>query len=650
MAVQIPRIEANNEDQLHDPRLQAPPLQTNMQQPIGALEQTTSDVIKYQKEAEYQQADTTATNAKNEYLIWRKRTLYGDPNSGEVGLLNKKGDPQDIYKEFDKANKDKLDELSKGTGDLSPMAQNIMNRRLSRAHEESQLETLTQYHNQKRKFDDQVSDDGIALNKNGMHMAATFVDPKEPDSTGPLDAKIADMRRIRIEQGKKYGGAMDSDDGDTEYIDGHGNKQKAKVTPHVITQMNDDVSEGLRDTITNLVHSKSFDKAAFLREKYDHMLSADDRDKLDNVTEKSKKQYTATQIADEAMKKGGSKWIIANYEGDDRMNGLRALHDEHRYVDDEQSKKSKDNFNTLANHLQEVQQSDKPYVSLTQLHDDSKYKMLIDNIKDSKQRKAIDGMIAPPKTSDPKASMDMMDFATGNNLNGNNPDGKTLRGMPANDFQLNVSHLKDGEQKYWKNQYLKANQQTDPQKESQVKLFDKELLQQGNAAGTLRYMPGSNTLQASSQTKLNQWRDDLFKQYSDYGPTSPKERKQIVADYIASQKGGQQYKLAPRQFNGGQQTTNPGSAPNPTPSPGPSPSGGISPTPSPSPTNRYGSFGNANGPLTKDNAQKMFNQMNRMQRNAALTDYHRANNTDKSPPVEKLMSFVIQQAAEQGNN
>lgn len=565
--IQVPTISAQNEQPLHAPRLDQSNLNpvAPMQQDTAAVEKVADQAIKLRNNIADQTADTTATNAKNQYLLWRKKKLYGDPESGEVGLINKQGNPTDLYQAFDKEQGDYLDGLAKSPGDQNwaQETQNVVNRRLSLAYEESQLETLTQYAHQQKKYDDNNSDAAVTLAQNGMPIASTYIKPGEDTTFGPMDAKIAAIRNARIAQAIRYGNGKVDDNGDTAYTAPDGSKQAVNLGLSAKAKIAGDVSTGLYDTIVNLVHSKDLEKAEAMRERYSGMLDAEDSAKLDTQMEKGKTKQEAFDLADLARTKGIG--VIQNYDDPEvRHEALKIFTQDNHYVEAERQRKSKTNFDALSNYVQSVQRSDHPFTGTVALENDPKFLKLIDNITDSKQKQAIYHQVDQPKNSSQASSDKIQDLFFGKDPNHN------IREVSDSDFNLYLGGLDKSDQKFYSRKRFQLKTQNGPQLEQQYKLFGSEFDRQAVGAELLHRLPNSQYFVPSDQIRDAQYKKELLDTIENLGPTTPTQRSEYIAKFVADKKAGIAFQPPPIQkFNSGANNAPPSAPPSTTQAPAP---------------------------------------------------------------------------------
>lgn len=482
--LQIPTIQANpNEPQDHAPRIEAqgPDVVTPMAKQQNALEGFAESAVKVQNEIAFQHADTTATNARNDYLMWRKKKLYGDPETGDVGLINQKGDPTVLYKQFDKEQEEKLDSLSKAPGDAnwSQMTQNIVNRRLSRTYEEGQLETLTQYGHQQKMFDDDATKSRIKLAQQGMALASAHIQPGDESSFGPMQSKIADIRNAVISQGIRDKTAAIDPNGEASYLGPDGKPQAVHLSDSLKAEISEKVGKGVSDALENLINSAGPDapdalgKAKAFQEKFGSMLDEYGKGKLKAKMEKAETEQEANDLAHSLRGKTPEQVdkALADTPEATRRKALQYMSDEGRYMENLQKYQRDQNDALLVKKLQKFK-IDNPAATVSDLEAKSWYKNLAPKIS-LQQDKAARDFMSPPKKSDPAAVTAAFKLLSGDDPNihdlskmtpdqamkasaglGNDPIGQRLKAriadavMPTNtqknqQFQHAMSSLKN---------------------------------------------------------------------------------------------------------------------------------------------------------------------------------------------------------------
>ncbi len=548
MAIQIPKISVNQQvEQDHAPRVDAPKIDavSPMDTQIGAMEGVAKDAIRLHTEIQHQEADNTATNAANDYMIWRKKRLYGDPESGWEGYANMTGgDPKEMYKQFDKEQEEKLNSLSSPGQDQtwSNETQNLVNRRLSRHFEETQLETLTAYSHQKKKFDDNNSEVNVKLNQQGMYGASGVIVPGDSSSFGMMEAKIAGIRNTLISKGLRDRGAVEDENGDTVYNDGSGPKS-VKLTQSVKYAIAKEIATGLEGATKNLVDSRDLDKAKALKEW------ADDNGYLDRTTlgglndklEKAQLKHDALDYADQAIKNPSILDSIKDPEM--RIEAKKYYNEEQRFNEQRKDRQQKAHFEIASKRVDEVMNSATPFAGINQMKDDAEVAAHWDDLN-SKQQQALEHRTTAPSKTPSAVTEKWLDLATGQN-------GKSLRGMSSSDLTLALAGQSPSDQKAGRNLWLKMNSQTGAQLETEYTKMAKELDDQATGARLVRKIPGSDKFIPSDQIAFPLMKKELLDSIDVNHPMTPKERSEFVAKFVLKKKQEAGLGSAPQTMNGG---------------------------------------------------------------------------------------------------
>lgn len=422
--IQIPTIQANEDQQTHAPRIEAPTIDavTPEEKQTSALQGVGEQVVKVHNELQIQAADSEATNRKNDYLLWRKKKLYGDPETGDVGLINQKGDPTKLYKDFDTEQEKKLDDLAKGPDDAdwSPMTQNIVNRRLSRAYEEGQLETLTQYGHQQKKYDDDLTDSRVSLAAQGMPLASSFITPGDESSFGPMQAKIADIRQAIISKSLRDKTAVVDKNGPDAYTDPQtGQQTSVMLSDTAKAEISQALGKSLNQTLENLVNSSGPDapdalaKAKAFQDKFGSMLDEYSKSQIKQKMEKADTEQQANDLAHDL--RGQSPEAVDKALSDVPENVRRKaeqyLSDSARYLENLKRSQRQQNDDALVKKLQQFKQAN-PNATVSDLEMQPWYKNLAPNVSLAQDKAARDFM-NPPKTANPKAIENALNILQG---------------------------------------------------------------------------------------------------------------------------------------------------------------------------------------------------------------------------------------------
>lgn len=550
MAIQIPpKIQSEGPvESAAAPRIQVQPLNTEapMERQQAALEGIGKEVLKYHEQVVNQEADNVATQADNRFQEWHRKKMYGDPNTGDVGLLYKQGDPKVNYEAFNKEAQGKLDELSSAPKDQdwSGITQNVVNRRLNKRAEELHGESLTAYGHSKYEWDKATTTTNVDFAKKAMPLVSAQVDPDHPETFGPLQSKIDDLKAPIIQHALQYGGAVQTENG-------------IVLTPTVKAQLAKEVSDGLYKTIDNLYNSDQGDgvsikKAEAIKQQFADQLDPFHKDALSDKAQKSILKQKSLELADIITRKGPNAPEVANAPLEIRQTALRYANETSRDMDQLKTRKQNDNMEVAAKQVDQIMRSGQPFPGVLAMQNDPKVKAVWNNLS-SKQQQALEHQVEAPKSTTPAAQAKWDLLRTGQD-----PDGKTLVGMSRTDLSMYLSGMKAPDQKAATNLWAKMNTQTGPQLEQQYNAFAKEFEHQAIGAQLLHNVPNSKILTASDQPKYEQYKKELLDNLDHYGPTTLKERSDIVAKFVADKLAGTAFEMPGRKtFNGSSKTPPP---------------------------------------------------------------------------------------------
>lgn len=613
MAIQIPKLTVAPETASPEPRLDTPHLDvaTPMQKQQGALEGATKDAIRLHQEIQHQEADTTATNKSNDFLIWRKKRLYGDPDNNWEGYANMTGaNPQDLYRQFDKEQSDKLDSLAKPgkDEDWSNETQNLVNRRLSRHFEETQLETLTQYSRQKNKWDEGVSDTRKKLAQQAMYGSSSFIDPADKSSFGPLEANISQIRNAAISQGLINRGAVYDENGDVSYNDGSGAKS-VKLTQQVKLKIAEDIAKGIDDVSTNLLNTKELDKAKALHDwaNENGYLDVVTKHSINDKMQKAQFKHDAYALVDDARKRGSA--VLDNVTDPElRHEAKKLFNEEERYSENTKDRRFRANYEVGSKRVDDVMNSATPFPGVLAMKDDPIVASVWADMS-SKQQQALEHRVSAPRETAPAVRENWLNILSGKVAD------TTVRGMSVANLTANTAGMKEAERKEAVATWKKLNTQSDPQLEHQYNMFGKEFDQQAVGAQLVRKLPNSNFLVASDQIRAQQMKQKLYQMIDGLGPTSPSEVKKYVSQFVADEQANQIHQpfksLAPK-LNGGSK---------------PAPAAAVS---------------GAEAPV--NDVSKIYGILTPAARMKFILDYRKANN-NHAPDEKQLIEFIGKQTA-----
>jgi hypothetical protein len=565
MAIQLPKIDATGPVGAADaPRLDAHPLNTEgpMQMQQQALEGVGKEVVKYHDQIVNQEADNTATDADNKFQDWHKKALYGDPSKGTTGLLYQEGDPKVLYNQFNKEAQDKLDELSTAPKDQdwSGVTQNVVNRRLNKRAEQLHDESLTAYGNQKFQYDKTLMATNVDFAQKAMPLASAQVDPDHPETFGPLQAKIEDIKQPIIQHALQYGGAVKDADGNTV------------ITPAIKQAVSKAVSDGLYNTIDNLYKSgddQSIKQADAIKEQFADQMDPFHKGQLKDSHRNAIVEQQANKLAGQLDGKPLSQVLdgLKDAEPEVKRKTLQYIADNRQKIESLRTLQEKDNYRAAYQRVDALTQQN-PSITQSDIENDQTYKRLIGKVNPI-QKKALAGVVDPPPKTDPAAFARLQNVLQGGDTEF--PDPTQIK--PADQAML-LAHIgKDQEGHFIRQRLLEA---TNPSMGAQTTQYGHAMTALKTQAFSLKMVNpnndgGTDVAKGSpEQTKLNDLQLEFGQKIKPLlGKLTPDQVDQQAHDFIANKLKTQnaQPGFFGRVFGGGQSPDEPTEAPKNGPPP-----------------------------------------------------------------------------------
>lgn len=525
---------------------QVPDLTSGFSSQMAGLDKVGQQVIKYRDAVADQTADIAGTDAANKLQQIFKRKMYGDPETGEVGLLYKEGNPTDMYKNLDKEMQDQIDTLSK-PGDSQSWGdetQTVVNRRLNKMAESLQLEQLTNYGNQQKKYDDGVSDTAVSLAQQSMPVASSHVDPTQSDSYGPLQMQMNRIRDARIAQAVRYGGADESENGLSSYTAPDGTLKKVDLTPTTQAQISADISKGLYGTIDNLYKTGGADsiaKAEAIKEKFSDMLDPLHKDKLSSTADNAVIENRSYQLSADLKGKTPDQiqQALQNENPKVQHKTLQLIKDNASYIENLRKMQQEDNYRALYSQVEKYKQSN-PAATSSDIEAQPWFKSLAPHVT-PQNLKAVNSFVAPPAKTDAKSQAAALKILQGDDER--YPDLSKI--TPDQLAQVTSGLGNDATGSFLRRRIMEAAVPSNSQKNQQYRAgvtalknqaFNLGLISPNNDAG--------NDVQKGSAMaqKLNDLTLEYSKHLSNQGEMTPsqvnEDANKFVKDHLATKSTG----------------------------------------------------------------------------------------------------------------
>lgn len=553
MPIQIPQLKRiDPQAPISVGRLDAniPSGARDLSQTTSALTELGMQAIKYRNQVADQQADTVATTAENEFEQRWKIGMYGDPESGALGLKYQKGNPTDLYKGFDDTMEGHLKELS-SNDKWDTETQNLVNRRLGYKAQQLQLQTLTEYGAQQTKYDDSQTSSGVKLNQDALPDATTYIHPGDDSTFGPLQGRLKAIRDLRIAQAIRYGSAQEDVNGEASYTTADGTVKNVTLGPSVQLQIKKDMSEGLYQAMDNLIKTGALDKAEAMKEKYNDYLDPIKRNRIAKEFEAADVKSEAFDLADQAKGKSPDQIakLLDGVSPEIRHKSLQYISDNLRYQENIRKQSEQANYRTLWKQTEAFKMKN-PEATQSDLEAQPFYAHLWRNVNPG-QLKSTHDIVAPPKVSDQKSLSRVQ-----NVLAGNDPEFPDVRSIPPERQAEILSGLNQSDRTYWGRKLGAFTSQTGAQETQQHQHAMQELKSQAFNLGMIRADNGFNSdvqKGGSEAAKLGQFQIEFTHTLDKRGPMSPTEIQDAAVNFLIAKSKGQNFALPPKpKFQGNQ--------------------------------------------------------------------------------------------------
>lgn len=479
--IQVPKI-TRSPDQMREPsvgRIDYKPVDTlgPMKAQNAAAEKLVEHGATYYLEEKKRVMDVTALAEGNDLHQYMENGLEGRYDAATKsfipGVKHQKGDPVTAFKSYDDGVQAKYDEILNKYKDADTDTLNTVKKKLDAVQAKFFDRRSTAFAARDSAYTTSVSNDGVKNAQNDMMQSTAHLDISDPNTTVPLDQKIAEILDIRTKEGLKNGSVV-------EIKDDKGQLKGYNYNPSVKLQIAKDTSEGLSQTIKNLLAAGDAEGADFLLKKYnDHLDKVIQPQVAEKVNKTFKEQQGVKEFnnvrllpTEDAFKK-----LEQIQDPDVRKKAELELDTYRRRMENMKSTSSKNNYNTIAKIILEKQNSGSPFTDVNDMNADPTVKRLLDNVKDAKQLIALNHMVAQPKDSSPEAKANAYDMMT-------SPNG--FKGVSQTDFQEVVAGLNKEDRKRFENVWSKQNSQTNSEEGIMYKRMGSKLRDELNALGYVK--------------------------------------------------------------------------------------------------------------------------------------------------------------------
>jgi len=486
MAVQVPQLKRlPSAEPLSVGRLdvQAPDLTLGSQQVKKEQEGVVSSFDKYLEQEEENAAENEAIRRDNIYADTFGKEFYGDSKTGKIGITEMEGDPTDLYNKFDEKMKSVKDELLKTEG-LSDKTRAKIEARILNRERSLNTQRLVAYGNQYSKYDDQVKNAGIDLEKKTATDAMIYVQDGDPTSIIPFQQSIMKIQDIHIKRAMRRGDIQPSPEGQFKFVDSDGVEKRVNLGLTTKASIRKDIGDTVYEGSKLLIQTNRFASAKAMVDQYKSYLDPVHQAKLAEDFEKANIEYNAYNILTSTEDKPvAEQRRIIKQEKDPkiRQEALKLLDENERIKENLKKRDSTDMYNELAVAINNRMSSKDPVTgafsnrfeldkSVLTLSNGStvRFSDAVQRVTDAAQLKALYAFVDSPDESDPEAKSKAMEMLR---------DGQ-FYGLPYPDLSQAMVGLNKEDRKMVESDWRKQNTETEPAERARANAVNTQIYEQ----------------------------------------------------------------------------------------------------------------------------------------------------------------------------
>lgn len=412
--------------------------------------------------AEEQAADLTALQASVE------RNTVEEVELAKLRAIE--GDPTEAYAEYDRQYQVREQEFLKKYEGASGLTRSKIQEKLTRSrallYEKRHVNEASQFSAYAKKTDDSA----VSLSQDGMLDASQVLNVEQPDSFLTLRAHIDDIRKTRIEAGRRNGFVS---------TDENGNE---RLSPYLVSEIKKDVSTGLQNVIKTLNDAGRVEEANQLLNEYHDDLTAKARTDLISGNKDARINNEALAAVDKIRylnPEAGLAQINKIQDLSVREKAMDKWDTYQRQIKQQKDRASEQAFEDASEYVRKRQESGQNLVDINDLHDDKVFKSLVDRM-DSKSVSAIEELVEAPKHSNEKA----LETAYNTMFKGG------FAGMSPAQFDRTMHGLSSTDRTMFRSQYVEANKESGAEQSKMVSYMGTQLTKQMQAAGIIKEQNG----------------------------------------------------------------------------------------------------------------------------------------------------------------
>jgi len=502
--------------------------------------------IKSVERIEKFEADTEATNRATEYELARRELI-----SGPDGIKFKEGNPTALYKTAQEAGDEVFKRLSNfEDSNISERTQREVVKNLNRVRSKLDLQDTSEYGAQLSKYEDRTKAASTQLEQNRLSTTASYVEPNKPETIEEYDKSVRKIIDLNIQRGLKLGTVVPDEKGRFSYVDQDGETVKVSMDQSSQLELTKDLSDGVYNSINNLVKSGSLQAAELLNKTYGPLIDPVNAAKLTKAFEEESVERQALTAVGKAEGKTATeqKAIFNKLEPEAKQLAFKQLDDLQRRKVNIEKRSSTRNYNDMSDYIQGKMNSSDPFNGTADLQRDIVYKLRIDRITDPKQKKALIDMVLQPKDSSQESVNNMQNL-----FFGEDPNFVSIKDVSPEQFNMFLSGLSKADRSFWSKKYQLFQTETGAEQNARYKSAGRELTDQLLATKYIKrnrfgkLSPKDEIKMIDARNQFTDWLDANVNR-----PMTPKEIKDFTRDFAISKKKDEIFNPVVRpRFQGG---------------------------------------------------------------------------------------------------
>lgn len=492
----------------------------NSAQATGQIAQSvsgvTNEVADYQEKVEEHAVQVAAIEAANKYEIQYRGAL--------ASAKKFQGDPSNIYSKIDEDSQKWQDDIIGENENASPRLQQAIREKITLANSSLRDKQATQHGLQYETYAKNITDSAVGLKAQGVLDSIETVSKDDPKSLIPAQIQIDDIKKLRVEEGRREGLVVTDDKGNENY------------SPILKMRILKDTSKSLKDAIISLNAAGKTDEAKMMMDKFGDDILSEDKTKLLGDHKDAQLQNKALSAVNDISYK--YKDPVDQMKALDKISDLSVrekaqgiLHTQQTRIEQAKEMAGKQTYEDLSNYVR-----NKKYVTVDEMKSDPFVKQMLG--KDRMSQKQIDSLeeqVDAPKRSDVTTRGKMYDLMIKGDLSK----------MSYGEIQANSTGLNTSDRNKLFARWESDTHQSEPEKKQMITYMGGRLEKELQAAGAISKEFGRYS--NSDEVKRTKALDSMMETIDSFPPgTSISEQDKWIRGYATSYLKGEVFKGLPQ--------------------------------------------------------------------------------------------------------